>query len=84
MTEHGPLHVVGYTPQSDETIALVNELKQIEERYLRALDRMTDSRPQCPFDQRCVAEARTHIQTGAMFAVRAVFRPMRIRLPEDA
>jgi hypothetical protein len=31
-----------------------------------------------------MAEARTCIQTGAMWAVRAIFKPQRIKLPGDA
>lgn len=38
MNEHKPLPVSGYTPQSDEKVALVNEFKQDEERLLRKID----------------------------------------------
>lgn len=81
---HEPLPVAGYTPQSEVNIALANRLKEAEERYLRILDDLTDSRPQCPFDQRFIALARTHMQTANMFAVRAIFKPQRIALPEDS
>lgn len=81
MTENTPLPVKGYTGQSDENVALANEGKELEERYLRWLDKLAS---QPSRDQRFVALARTHMQTGAMFAIRAIFQPTRIKLPEDA
>lgn len=89
MTQHTGLPVAGYQPQSDDNVALANELKLAEERYLRALDKLVamngthvQGQP-TRFDARCLAEARTCIQTGAMWAVRAIFQPQRIKLPED-
>lgn len=81
MTQNKPLPVKGYTAQSDENVALANEGKELEERYLRWLDKLAESGGRC--DQRFVALARTHIQTGAMFAIRSIFRPERAKLPED-
>jgi hypothetical protein len=77
-----PLPVAGYTSQSAERIALANEGKQLEERYLRWLDRLLQQGDVdvCP---RNVALARTNIQTGAMWAIRSIFQPTRISLPED-
>ena len=40
MTDHAPLPVAGYTPQNDERIALANEGMEMEERYLRWLDKL--------------------------------------------
>jgi hypothetical protein len=95
LTQHQGLPVAGYTGQSDENVDLVNELKHAEERYLRLLDKIVgirrpgdaakpeaDRRSQ--FDGRFVALAKTHMQTANMFAVRAIFQPTRIKLPEDA
>lgn len=85
--EHKPLPVAGYTAQNDENIALANELKQAEERYLRVLDKITHSgitREVPKYDQRSVALARTHMQNANMWAVRAIFQPTRVALPEDA
>lgn len=88
MTNTG-LPVAGYTSQSDENVALANELKHAEERYLRALDKLVAMNgthvpgDKTRFDGRCLAEARTCIQTGAMWAVRSIFQPTRIKLPED-
>lgn len=74
--------VKGYTPLSDEQKALANEGKELEERYLRWIDRL-EALPH-GIDKRCTSLARTHIQTGAMWAVRSIFKPGRIKLPEDA
>jgi len=86
MTEHEGLPVKGYVPQSDDKIALANEGKELEERYLRWLDKLTHggiTRDVPKYDQRCVALARSNIQQGAMWAVRSIFQPQRIALPED-
>lgn len=89
-----PLPVAGYTSQSEANIALANEGKELEERYLRWLDKLarlpyheSQSIPQgakLNCDQRLVALARTNIQQGAMWAIRSIFQPTRIKLPEDA
>lgn len=76
-----PLPVKGYTGQSNDNVALANRLKEAEERYLRELDEL-DTFPNT--DKRLVALARTHMQTAAMWAVRSVFQPTRIKLPEDS
>lgn len=80
MTENAPLPVKGYTSQSSENVELANEGKEIEERYLRWLDKLDTVPTNNP---RFIALARTHIQTGAMFAIRSIFQPTRIKLPED-
>lgn len=78
---HNPMPVAGYTQQSQSYVDLANEGKELEERYLRWLDKVV---AQNATDQRCAAEARTCIQTGAMWAIRAIFKPQRIKLPGDA
>lgn len=80
MADHQPLPVAGYTPQVQSSVDLANELKQAEERYLRCLDKL-QAHPDT--DKRCVALAATNMQTAAMWAVRAVFKPQRIKLPGD-
>lgn len=80
MTEHKPLPVVGYRPQSSEAISLVSELKELEERVLRTLEKIQEKYES---DGRWVAIGRTHIQQGFMAATRAVFQPTRVKLPED-
>lgn len=80
MTEHSGLPVKGYKPQSDERIALANEGKELEERYLRWLDKLK-ANPDT--DKRFVALAFTDMQGAAMWAIRSIFQPGRIALPED-
>lgn len=70
----------GYTGQSNDNVALANRLKEAEERYLRELDLLAAIPT---LDQRMVALARTNMQTAAMWAVRSIFQPTRIKLPED-
>lgn len=81
MTDNTPLPVKGYTGQSNDNVALANRLKEAEERYLRELDLLAAIPT---LDQRMVALARTNMQTAAMWAVRSIFQPTRIKLPEDA
>lgn len=95
MVENTPLPVAGYTAQSDEKVALVNEFKADEERLLRKMERMAPENwlrpgtadnddPVGRYDQRWIAVARTHFQEGFMALNRAVFQPQRIKLPEDS
>ena len=72
--------VAGYSAQSQDNVDLANEGKALEERYLRWLDKLANA---SATDKRCVAEARTCVQTGAMWAVRSIFQPKRINLPDD-
>lgn len=90
MTDHQPMPVGGYTTQSQSNIDLANEGKELEERYLRWLSKLADlngthtpGQTNLPIDPRCLAKARTCIQTGAMWAIRSIFKPQRIALPED-
>ena len=41
-TEHQPIPVQGYKPQSQETVDLVNEGKMLEERLLRYFAKIHD------------------------------------------
>lgn len=75
--------IKGYSPLSDEQKALANEGKDLEERYLRWLDKL-DAVTDGSIDKRFLALARTNIQQGAMWAIRSIFRPGRVSLPEDA
>ncbi len=82
MTEqkHEGLPVHGYQPQGPVRVAMVNENKEAEERLLRQMDRITGMPD---FDQRWLNIARTHLEQGFMALNRAIFRPGRVRLPED-
>ena len=73
---YSPLPVSGYTTQSLSNIELANEGKRLEELYLRWLDKV-EVVPGS--DARCAAIARTNIQQGAMWAIRAIFKPQRIK-----
>lgn len=73
--------IAGFTDQSERNKAWVNANKVAEENILRMLDILKDTPD---LDQRCVAEARTCIQTGFMWMNRAIFQPTRIALPSDA
>ena len=85
MTDHNPLPVAGYTPQSDTKLQLANEGKELEERYMRWLDKLGGNSvgptPVC--DDRMIALARTNVQQGAMWAIRSIFQPTRVKLPGD-
>ena len=83
MTTHAAMPVAGYSAQSQTNVDLANEGKRLEELYLRWLDSL-DSNPNVgAIDKRCVALARTNMQTAAMWAVRSIFQPKRINLPDD-
>ncbi|MDE4297115.1 cyclic nucleotide-binding protein [Phaeobacter gallaeciensis] len=73
-----PLPVNGYTSQSDEKVALVNENKLIEELVMRQLDRHVRNVNSSDIDQRMVALARTKTQEAFMWLNRAVFQPKRL------
>lgn len=77
-----PLPVQGYKPQSQATIDLVNEGKELEERVLRYTEKIDAASPDV--DPRWLAIGRTDIQKGFMAVFRAVFQPKRASLPEDA
>jgi hypothetical protein len=80
MTTHSGLPVPGYRPQTEQAVRLVTAFKQDEEVLLRTLDTMKDNPA---YDPRWLSIARTHFEEGFMALTRAVFRPERIRLPED-
>lgn len=83
MTEpkHEGLPVAGYRPQDDTALHLVNVNKHLEERVLRRLDFLADV-PEV--DKRWLAIARTQIEQGFMAMNRAIFKPGRVSLAEDA
>jgi hypothetical protein len=92
-SQHPALPVAGYTPKSDDEIALVNEGKQLEERVLRYIEKVEyrlrghmDGPGQESIrtgDARFLAIGKTDIQKGFMMVYRSVFNPGRARLPED-
>ncbi len=78
---HQPLPVAGYVSQPDERLALVNSNKIDEEYTLRVLHLLAKDGD---IDPRWLAIGRTHIEQGFMAVNRAIFRPQRVKLPEDA
>lgn len=74
------LPIPGYTGQSSSSVALVTMHKHEEERILRHMDSLREN-PE--IDQRWLAIARTHFEQSCMALNRSVFRPERVRLPED-
>ena len=77
---HMGLPVLGYRPQTEDAVQLVNFNKEIEETILRMMDGMKNG---SNVDQRWLAIARTDIEKGFMALNRAVFRPDRVTLPSD-
>ena len=80
MTEHNGLPVAGYKAQSQAKVVAVNVNKNTEEELLRLMDRMKQD-PEV--DQRWLSIARTDIEKGFMALNRSIFKPGRVRLPED-
>ena len=73
--------VLGYTPHHADTVGVVNRNKQFEEHLLRLCDEFRSREDR--YDARWVSVAVTHFEQGFMALNRAVFKPQRIRLPED-
>ena len=80
MTDHKALPVVGYKPQSDEKVALVNVNKRVEETMLRMLDTLKDN---SEVDQRWLAIGRTQLELAWMAVNRAIFKPGRAKLENE-
>jgi hypothetical protein len=78
--KHEGLPVAGYQPQSGDAVAIVNFNKHAEEHVLRLLDQLALNDD---IDKRWLAIGRTQIEQGFMAVNRAVFKPGRVRLPED-
>jgi hypothetical protein len=81
MTEHQPIPVAGYKPQSQETIDRVNDNKRVEEALLQTIDEMQAwALEEGKYDARWLAIARTHFEQGFMALNRAIFKPDRVKL----
>jgi hypothetical protein len=80
MSEHEGLPVHGYQRQSDYNVQLVNKNKEVEERILREIDALMKSGDA---DPRWLSIAKTHFEEGFMAYNRSIFKPQRVRLPED-
>lgn len=79
--------VSGYRPQTQQALDLVNGFKADEERLLRKLDELKtlNEGGLSPViaDQRWLALGRTQLEQAFMAINRSVFRPTRVKLPED-
>jgi hypothetical protein len=78
--DHDGLPVAGYRPQPIANLDLVNMNKSLEEQVLRVLDDLFNN-PNV--DKRWLAIGRTAIENGFMAVNRSIFRPSRVKLPED-
>ena len=78
--KHEGLPVAGYKPQSASAVATVNGMKESEEELLRKLDTLALDPD---IDKRWLAVGRTLIEQGFMAVNRSIFKPGRVRLPED-
>lgn len=78
--QHEGLPVAGYKPQESANVALVNRNKAAEETVLRILDELESKEG---VDRRWLAIGRTAIEQGFMAVNRAVFKPGRVKLPDD-
>lgn len=75
--------IKGYTPINLAEQRLINANKEMEERLLRVLDTLVGYGLDHPVDQRWLSIARTHFEQGFMALNRSIFRPQRIKLPDD-
>jgi hypothetical protein len=73
---HAPLPVSGYTHQTSQAVALVNQNKRLEEQVLRQLD-LVAGMP--GVDPRWFAVGRRHIEQGFMEVNRSIFNPERLK-----
>lgn len=71
-----PLPVAGYTAQSEQAVALVNQNKRLEEMILRQFDIIEEM---TGVDPRWFAVGKRHIETGFMEINRSIFRPQRLQ-----
>ena len=70
MVDNQHKKISGYRDLSETEIAAMNDLKDTERRLLVTLDQIADDS-----NGRHVALAKTHIETGFMFAIKAIAKP---------
>lgn len=63
--------IEGYRDLNIDEIDAMNQLKALEKKILSKLEEINED----PNDKRAIALAKTNIQQGFMWAVRAVARP---------
>lgn len=79
MADHKAMPVPGYADQPQNNVDRVSTNKLTEERILRDLDVAVSYGA----DPRWVAIAKTHMEQAFMAWNRAIFKPTRVKLPED-
>ena len=67
--------ISGYRELDQVDIDTINAIKAWEASWNRIIDSMKNDET---LDQRCVAIAATKVETGMMFAVKAVAKPERL------
>ena len=70
MVENQHKKISGYRDLTETEIGAMNDLKDMERRLLVKLDQLTDDS-----NGRHIALAKTHLETGFMFAVKAIAKP---------
>jgi len=65
--------ISGYRSKSDDEINSINQVKELEGILTEMLNELQDSE-----NGRYVAIARTHFETGFMYAVKAIAKPTSI------
>lgn len=73
MVDNQHQQIAGYRDLNDTEILVVNTLKQVEENLLEVINTIdtTGVEP----DPRWLATARTHFETGFMYAIKAITKP---------
>jgi hypothetical protein len=67
--------IKGYRELTDTEVTLVNDIKDWETQVDGLLRELGRDQVENPAVQRWLSLARTHIETGLMFAAKAVMRP---------
>ncbi len=73
MVDNQHRKIAGYRDLSQDDIDLMNEMKSQERDMLAALDAFEQQGDR--FNRRSLAIARTNLQTGYMWLIRALARP---------
>lgn len=81
--KHTDETVIGYAPQPQYKIDLVNQNKVLEAYVLDQIAKLTDHARISPkdVDARSVALAKTKIEEAFMWLNRAIFQPTQVRVP---
>lgn len=66
--------ITGYHQQSEESIAAINECKDLEKAVSAFIEKISADQ-ELAVDARAVSIARTQLQTGFMWLVRGIAKP---------